>query len=212
MVKWSGERFLELVQEINSGKGYALEGVLPSEEYPHYDISGAPAVWVAESVFDGCSEAECREVLEAFISGELPCGTELGGELAKLLAKRGHCVAELVEPLIAGRDWSSFENDFFLLGYLACMSGGDVAVCRLVEVVPEDFRDGLFVAALAMDSERVDDCLANKFLEWNRDRLWTPTATGELGWLGAFLKKWLRVYGCHGPRVQELVKVYFECL
>ena len=67
-------------------------------------------------------------------------------QLSWLLAERGMLVCARMGRIITKTDWSSYGSNGLLLAYLGSVKGADAQIRRLLDIVPEDGRDGLFVA------------------------------------------------------------------
>ena len=78
---------------------------------------------------------------------------------------------------------------------------------QLLDRVPEDCRDGLFLACHKLQSEKLDRKLIAKFMEWGAGP-WSPGATGELYALEQFIAKWLRLYSYMD--LEGVVRLYFN--
>jgi hypothetical protein len=66
--------------------------------------------------------------------------------VVKLLSTHGHLVAEIMDPLLNTLNWSSYSEHQLFLSYLALRTDGPSLATHLLDVVPEDARDGLFLA------------------------------------------------------------------
>ncbi len=180
----------------------------PADDDPGVEIDGGPGLFEEACVFDHTSDETAAEILKSFLSVPLNVGWELRCELAKLLVKRGHLVTDLVEPIIQGDAWVNHPAGFLALASLATAPDGESRVLELLDTVPEDSRDGLFLACWWLDSRPVDRKLILKFTEWGNDPHWTPCATGEIGALWAFTKRWLGKYPY--TDLEGVVRAYFE--
>ncbi len=108
--------------------------------------------------------------------------------------------------IIAKTDWSSYGSNGLLLSYLGSVKGADAQIRRLLDIVPEDGRDGLFVACWKSQSARVQKKLLEKFERWIEDDPDFGSGTGEAAWLGAFLAKWMREGEFPYDRLESLVR------
>jgi len=79
------------------------------------------------------------------------------------------------------------------LSYLALRDDGASLAAHLLDEVPEDARDGLFLGCHRLRSEPLDRRLMRKFVEWGAGP-WSPGSTGELYALEKFIAKWLGLY------------------
>jgi hypothetical protein len=179
-----------------------------TEDEPVLEIDGGPDLYGERGIFDRCSDAEATKILRHFAKAQFNVGWAVQCELAKLTSKRGCLIAELLEPLMAGENWGRHPIDFLLLAYLAKAANGESQILRLLDVVPEDSRDGLFIACWWLDSRAVDRKLMNKFAEGGAGSGWAPGSTGELGALGAFVKRWLDRYPF--LELESVIRTYFK--
>ena len=81
-------------------------------------------------------------------------------------------------------------------------------LAQYLATMPDDFRDGLFIAAMHAESHEVDGILINAFSEWYKSGDWFPAGTGEDGWLEYFLKKWIKVYSLE--KIEVPLRAYFD--
>jgi hypothetical protein len=78
---------------------------------------------------------------------------------------------------------------------------------QLLDVVGDDFRDGLFIACLRINSEELDRKLIRKFPEWEEEGA-ALHDTGNIYALQQFLTKWLKRYPYSD--LEKVVKLYFR--
>jgi hypothetical protein len=164
-------------------------------------------LFTSESIFDDCDDERARMFLEAFLADRLAVSWSVSEQLSKLLATRGRLVRSRVEPLLTTLDWTTCASHQLFLSYLVVMDDGAVWASRLLDQVPEDGRDGLFLACYRLKSEALDRKLIGKFVEWGAGP-WTPTSTGELHALEQFIAKWLGVYSYRD--LEGVIRLYFE--
>ena len=144
----------------------------------------------APFIFDECSDDDAKLLLESFIDYRALYQYDLAFQLSRLLARRGSLVRARMGRILAKTDWRSYGSNGLLLAYLASRKGSEALVCRLLDVVGEDNRDGLFLACWHSSGKKVQKCLKRKFESWiESDGSW-GNGTGEAWWLGAFLSKW----------------------
>jgi len=164
--------------------------------------------WLADSgLFDRCNDDLATRFLEAFVAGKLSVNFPIAMQLSKLLAKRGGLIRETIEPLLATPDWRSLSAPSLLLSYLALHGEGERIAMQLLDTVPEDCRDGLFLACYRRESEVLDRKLMQKFAAWDLED-WHPTATGEIVFLGGFIAKWLARYPF--ADLENVIRIYFR--
>ena len=128
-------------------------------------------------------------------------------QLSKLLSTRGRLVSEKIDPLLETTDWSSFSNHQLFLSYLALRDDGASLACELLDVVPEDARDGLFLACQRICSEELDSKLMGKFMKWSEEKC-DPCSTGEIYALEQFIGKWLKLY--EFGDLKGVIHLYFK--
>lgn len=171
------------------------------------EFDGRYGLFSPDCIFDDCTDEQAKLFLESFIQG-LSINWELSIEICKLLSRRGHLVAEIVEPFLASVDWSCFTfNRQLLLSYLAVRPNGAVVAERLLDDVREDFRDGIFLACYRLNSEILDRKLMKKFTQWDA-KGWSGSSTGERSALAHFIAKWLRIYPY--PELESVVRLFFK--
>ena len=146
--------------------------------------------FAAPFIFDECNDDEAKLLLESFIDFQSLYRYELAFQLSRLLARRGALVKGRMGRILAKTDWSSYGSNGLLLSYLASRKGSAPLICRLLDVVPEDGRDGLFLACWHSAGKRVQKRLKCKFEEWIASDASWGDGTGEAWWLEAFLSKW----------------------
>ena len=149
--------------------------------------------WEA-SLFDQCSDKDCRDFLLAFLHGRSninKIGFSTSFELAKLLSIKGDLIRKEAETILLDKkilkappvqrylDWA----------YLGSSARYEPLCIRLLDVCQEDFRDGVFLACYRLNTPRIYRSLVEHFSEWIEIDGW-GTATGELGALKHFLGKW----------------------
>jgi hypothetical protein len=164
-------------------------------------------LFTSESIFDDCSDAQVKMFLGAFLAHGLSVSWSVSEQLSKLLASRGLLVSDTVDPLLTTLDWSSCGTHQLFLSYLAVQHDGAVSAERLLDRVPEDCRDGLFLACHRLQSEELDRKLIAKFVEWGAGP-WSPSSTGELYALEQFIAKWLKLYPYRD--LEGVIRLYFE--
>lgn len=164
-------------------------------------------LFAPDCIFDDCSDEQAKTFLEAFLCHGLSVSWSVSEQLSKLLSKRGRLVSERIDPLLKTLDWGSLSPDQLFLSYLAVRDDGAVVATDLLDIVPEDARDGLFLACHKLRSESLDRKLMKKFVQWGEEQ-WCPGATGELHALEQFVAKWLRLYPYRD--LENVIRLYFE--
>ena len=164
----------------------------------------------APFIFDECSDDDAKLLLESFIDFQSLYQYDLAVQLSRLLARRGALVRGRMGRVLAKTDWSSYGSNGLLLSYLASRKGSDPLICRLLDTVGEDNRDGLFLACWYSSGKKVQKCLKRKFESWiESDDSWGGS-TGEVWWLGAFLSKWTKEQTFSYEELQSLTQWYLE--
>lgn len=164
-------------------------------------------LFASQCIFDSCNDAQARLFLESFLTHKLSVGPSVSEQLSKLLSTRGGLVGKIMESLLTTLDWSSIGGHLLFLSYLAVRENGAVLAGQLLDHVPEDGRDWLFLACHKLPSEELDRKLMGKFVEWGAGR-WDPTATGELYALEQFIAKWLPLYPYSD--LEGVIRLYFK--
>ena len=160
----------------------------------------------APYIFGDLDDEDAKFLLESFIDFRSLYHFDLALQLARLLAERGTLVRARMGRIIAKTDWSSYGSNGLLLSYLGSVKGADAQIHRLLDIVPEDGRDGLFVACWKSQSVRVQKKLLEKFESWIDADPDFGSGTGEAAWLGAFLAKWMREGEFPYDRLESLVR------
>jgi len=146
--------------------------------------------FVAPFIFDECSDDDAKLLLESFIDFRSLYQYDLAFQLSRLLARRGALVRARMGRVLAKTDWRLYGSNGLLLAYLASRKGSDPLICRLLDTVCEDNREGLFLACWHSSGKKLQKCLKRKFEEWIASDASWGNGTGEEWWLGAFLSKW----------------------
>ena len=116
-------------------------------------------------MFKSATDDESRQILLPFISNKLDIGFELACQIARLLSEKGFVVKEELSDFVANTDWSSYGSPQLVLAGLPHIRRGDSVTIRLLDVVPEDNRDGIFFACWKTKSRTVQEKLFGKFEE-----------------------------------------------
>lgn len=163
----------------------------------------------SEWLFSDVSDDEALTLLRAFVSKDNHFTFEILCHLARLMAVKGTLVSVLMDPIIASTDWGSHASPTSLLAYLAVKPDGVEWILRLLDVVPNDARDGLFTACWYCEDVRVQEKLVVKFEEWTKEPTW-GSGDGEDRWLECFLGKWITQESCPYERLKGLVIWHFK--
>ena len=140
-------------------------------------------------LFSDVSDEEANLLLGAFVDGKTFCTYDIMRHLSRLLATKGLLVSRKVDKILERTDWESYAAPQLLLSYLAVKPDGDKWIIRLLDIVPEDCRDGLFLACWYLDDFGVNKRLLAKLAAWSVDPNWSGAATGEQVWLKRFSNK-----------------------
>ena len=162
----------------------------------------------APYIFGDLDDEDAKFLLESFIDFRSLYHFDLALQLARLLAERGALVRARMNRVIVKTDWSSYGSGGLLLAYLGAVRSAGAQICRLLDVVPADGRDGLFVACWKSQSVKVQKKLLDKLESWIANDPDFGSGTGEGSWLGAFLAKWLNEETFSYDQLQALVRWY----
>jgi hypothetical protein len=163
--------------------------------------------FTSKCIFDDCNDAQAKTLLTAFLTHRLSVSPSVSEQLSKLLSTRGRLVADVIDPLLKTLNWGTCSNHLLFLSYLALSQDGSELAQHLLDVVPEDGRDGLFLACYILHSEPLDRKLIEKFVEWDSES-WDPGSTGELYALEQFIAKWLALYAYSD--LERVIRIYFK--
>lgn len=141
-------------------------------------------------LFRGATDDEAQTLLKAFLSGKLNVGCGLSAEFARLIAEKGYLVGEQLKQEIEKTDWASYGTQQFCLAGLHFLPNGRQLTLDLLKAVPEDWRNGLFTSIWKEDAPDIRAALLERFNKWTLDSCW-GRSSGEGGWLGVFIAKWL---------------------
>lgn len=164
----------------------------------------------AEWLFSDVSDKEATVLLTAFLRSDNHFTYEILCHLSRLMATKGQLVGGQMEDIMATTDWRSCASKTSLLSYLAVKPDGGEWILRLLDVVPNDARDGLFTACWYCNDARVQVKLLEKFGEWlNEDKAW-GLGDREGAWLKNFLGKWISEETFSYGRLENLVVWHFR--
>ena len=173
-------------------------------------LAGGCGEFAAPFIFDECSDGDAKLLLESFVDYPALYQYDLAVQLSRLLARRGALVRARMGRVLAKTDWSRYGSNGLLLSYLASRKGSDPLICRLLDMVGEDNRDGLFLACWYSSGKKVQKCLKRKFESWIVSGFSWGGGTGETWWLGAFLSKWTKEQTFSYEELQLLTQWYLE--
>ena len=162
--------------------------------------------WLLKAI----TSEEAVFVLNRFLDDDTGCAHDLLCQFSRLLVEQGGLVKRRLTEFYAGKDWTSYSAPHLTLSGLVHLSDGARRICKLLDEVPEDCRDGLFLACWHLNDSVVNKRLCEKFEEWSADPSWSGTATGEGAWLEQFLGKWIAegMFSC--GQLEQLVVWHFK--
>ena len=139
-------------------------------------------------IFSECSDTELILLFDAVIDN-LPLDWNISCEICKMLLTKGSLVKERVEKIIFDSEFD-FSNRQLLYAYLGSSMQYENKIIELLDVIPEDFRDGLFMACYRLNTLAICRKLMNKFMEWIKNDPDFANGTGEEAYLDAFIALW----------------------
>ena len=160
-------------------------------------------------MFKSATDDESRQILLHFISNKHDIGFELACQIARLLSEKGFVVKEELADFVTRVDWSLYGSPELALAGLPHIKRGDAVTIRLLDVVPEDSRDGIFFACWKSKSRAVQEKLLGKFESWTTAPDW-GSGSGEHAWLKYFLGKWISEETFPYERLKNLVVWHFR--
>ena len=174
-----------------------------------FDPCGDMPLDDSQWVLSGATDGEARFILRDFVGNKTYCGWSLNCQMARLLSERGLLIARIMDKIIEETDWSHGICTL-LLSYLAVKPDGVEWAKKLLDVVPNDARDGLFLACWKIRDMRLHGKLLRKFEEWlTADETW-GSGDGEDGWLKYFLGKLISEETFPYEKVKKLIVWYFR--
>ena len=147
-----------------------------------------PDIFDERCIFSKCSDAELVLLFNAVIDN-LPLNWDILCEICKMLLTKGPLVKERVEKIIFDSEFD-FSNRQLLYAYLGSSMQYENKIIELLDVIPEDFRDGLFMACYRLNTLAICCKLMNKFTEWIKNDHDFGNGTGEEAYLDAFIALW----------------------
>ena len=175
-----------------------------------FDPCGGMPIDDAQWMLRGATDEEAKIILRDFVANTTLCGWSLNCQMARLLSEKGQLVAKKVDRILETTDWESYASPQLLLSYLAVKPDGAKWAYRLLDVVLDDARDGLFLACWKIKDKRLHAKLLRKFEEWfTQDETWGG-GTGEDGWLGRFVSKWLTEGTFTYARLEKCIRWHFK--
>lgn len=160
-------------------------------------------------MFKSATDDESRQILLHYMSSKPDIGFELACHIARLFAEKGFVVKEELAGLVANTDWSLYGSPELILAGLPHVRNGDSIAIHLLDVIPEDNRDGIFFACWKFQSSSVQEKLLDKFNVWVNESDW-GSGSGEGAWLKYFLGKWISEGTFPYERLKNLVIWHFR--
>ena len=196
----NGKQTNDLLRAIAKRNGWRITSFRNEDDVQCVDFSDAAKPMPIDGCLDSswafsdASNEEAAAILRFWLRHEtrksMAFGFDLACHLGRLLAERGRLVYDLLEPVLLETDWRSYASPQILLAGLAAFPDGAKRAVKMLDIVPEDARDGLFLACWHLPALAVQRKLRDKFEEWSATADWGG-GTGEAGWLHAFLCKWI---------------------
>jgi hypothetical protein len=174
----------------------------------HFDIAGGPH-WLDETcIFENCPAETKRKLMIGFLTKDTQAyGFDVSKELSKLLAVEGRMIITELQSFLDVQDWSTWPSPVHTLSGAAHLPDSEDRLVHLLNTIDEDFRDGLFLACYTLNSREIDHRLQHLFVKWGQDH-WSPSATGELYFLGEFIKRWIHHYDYSA--LEPVIRTYFR--
>lgn len=163
----------------------------------------------SEWLFSDVSNKEAEILLTAFMSKTQRFTYEIICHLSRLMAIKGMLVGHQMDDIVASTDWNSYDTPASLLSYLAVKPDGVFWIIRLLDIVPNDMRDGLFTACWYCRDMRVHVKLLTKFEAWIKDITWGD-GDREDAWLEWFLRKWIAEEIFSYDELKSLIVWHFQ--
>lgn len=202
-----------IVERNDAAEYYSVEIVTDDrsgEKYLTCDNGLSFPECSSEWMFSDVSDDEATVLLTASIESSNLFSFEIHCHLSRLMAVKGKLVSSRMDDLIAATDWGSWASPTFLLSYLSAKSDGSDWILRLLDVVPNDARDGLFTACWYCKDTRVQARLCEKFEEWAREDPAWGSGDREGAWLKYFLGKWISEEIFPYEKLKNLVVWHFQ--
>ena len=141
-----------------------------------------------QGIFKECSEEELTLLFSALIENKALCW-DIALEIAKLLPEKGHLIKDKfsIDDCVAN-PFCGFNQ--LLLAALGSDQKSESEIIKLLDAVPEDARDGLFMACEALNTPAIFCKLIEKFTLWIKADPDYGNGTGEGGYLENFIALW----------------------
>lgn len=171
-------------------------GVIPVDDY-HF-------------VLKKTTERDAKILLDDFVCNRTRIGFGLSCQLARLLSEKGQLVSTKMDRMLEKTEWRNYGTPYLLLAYLAVKPDGVEWARKLLDKVPDDWRDGLFLACWKIKDKGLHVKLLRKFEAWlSQDETW-GSSDGEGAWLGRFVSKWLTEGTFTYARLEKCIRWHFK--
>ena len=143
-------------------------------------------------IFDECKDDVKTAMLEFYFSPQglrVSFNWDVNVEFAKLAAKHGKLVEQRAEEFFPKNFTDEWGTYFLHMAYFGSSGKYERELARLIEVSPEDGRDGLFIGSWFSQSELVQHTLMKEFQKWEECPSW-GSGTGEMQAMQRFRQKW----------------------
>ena len=141
-----------------------------------------------QRIFKQCSEEELTLLFSALIENKALHWC-IALEIAKILPEKGH----LIENKFSIDDCAA--NHFYGFNQLLFAALGsdkkyETKIIELLDTIPTDFRDGLFLACFHLNTPTIFRKLLEKFTQWIKADPGYGSGTGEGQFLEKFIVLW----------------------
>ena len=153
-----------------------------------YDFDQFPHMLDKKCIFAECSDSELELLFNAVIDRN-PLDFDIICEICKMLPAKGYLLSEKLEKIIfeSEFDYSDYQ---LLFAYLGCDKKYEAKIIELLDTIPKDFRDGLFIACDRLNTPAITCKLFEKFTREIIENNSFGAGTGEDAILEDFIKKW----------------------
>ena len=141
-----------------------------------------------ENIFAACSDQELTLLFTTLIEQQ-PLHWPMAWEIARLLPEKGYLIKDKFSlEACVSNPFSGFNQ--MLLAYLGSSQEYETEIIRLLDEIPEDARDGLFLACEKLNTPAICRKLMEKFTQWITADPTYGNGTGELANLEKFMALW----------------------
>ena len=141
-----------------------------------------------QGVFEACPDAELILLFTALIENR-PLHWDIAFEIARLLPEKGLLIEDKFSLDNCTANYFYGFNQM-LLAYLGSDQKYESEIIRLLNEVPEDARDGLFMACYRLNTPAICRKLMEKFTQWINSDPNYGTGSGEGYYLNRFIELW----------------------